>query len=227
MSAELTVMVVDDDFRVAAVHEGFVERVKGCRFIGAAHSARDAVQTARSLRPDLILLDVYLPDGDGFGVIRELREEAWAPMFFVISAAGDAAAVQQAVRLGAAQYLVKPFGFEAFAERLGAIRDMRARMSDWPDDPTQGDIDGLFGMLRNSANAAAALERLSPTLGAIYSAMAATATPMSAVEVARQVGISRATAQRYLSQLERSNLVRLDLRYGTTGRPEHQYSLRR
>ncbi|WP_217999700.1 response regulator [Curtobacterium ammoniigenes] len=227
MSAELTVMVVDDDFRVAAVHEGFVGRVDGCRFVGTAHTAADAVARARALRPDLILLDVYLPDGDGFGVIRELREEPWAPMFFVISAAGDADAVQQAVRLGAAQYLVKPFGFDAFAERLAAIRDLRVKMSAWPEEPTQGDIDGLFGMLRSSPNPVAELGRLSPTLEAIYSAMVDSASPLSAVEVAQRVGISRATAQRYLTQLERSNLVRLELRYGATGRPEHQYLLRR
>ena len=47
---------------------------------------------------------------------------------------------------------------------------------------------------------------------------------MSASEVAETVGISRATAQRYLSYLERHGVVRLQLRYGTTGRPEHRYS---
>jgi two-component system CitB family response regulator len=48
---------------------------------------------------------------------------------------------------------------------------------------------------------------------------------VSAVEVAKRVGISRATAQRYLSSLAQADVVRLELNYGSTGRPEHRYRL--
>jgi response regulator of citrate/malate metabolism len=68
--------------------------------------------------------------------------------------------------------------------------------------------------------------RLAPTLRLVYEAVAQ-GEAESASEVGAVVGISRATAQRYLTQLEQSGMLRLELRYGATGRPEHRYSVRR
>ena len=58
----ITVLVVDDDFRVARIHSAFVDRVDGFRTVGVAHTGADALQAACTLSPDLILLDLYLPD---------------------------------------------------------------------------------------------------------------------------------------------------------------------
>ncbi len=69
--------------------------------------------------------------------------------------------------------------------------------------------------------------RLAPTLQLVYRAIAERAGALSATDIAGIVGISRATAQRYLSQLEQSDVIQLELRYGATGRPEHRYSIRR
>jgi response regulator of citrate/malate metabolism len=147
----------------------------------------------------------------------------------VISAANDLATVRRAVQLGALHYLVKPFGFADLAERLNAFREAHAQWGQMPDEATQADVNRIFGLLRGGASAPAPVpvdtSRLAPTLRLVYEMVAATG-PMSAAEVATAVGISRATAQRCLAQLEQSGLVRLDLRYGSTGRPEHRYSLR-
>lgn len=228
-SAEpLTVLVVDDDYRVAAIHVAYVERVPGFQVIGSAHTAADALALTRSLRPDLVLLDIYLPDGDGLQVTRDLLAAPPAPAVMIISAANDIAVVQQAVQLGAVHYLVKPFGPAALAERLTAFRNARIHISAWPDDATQDDVDKIFGLLRPPASEplSAELRRLAPTLQVVYDAIAASTNSLSASEIATVVGISRATAQRCLTQLEQSNAVKLELRYGNTGRPEHRYSIR-
>lgn len=225
-AADMTVLIVDDDFRVAAVHQGFVERVDGFRVVGQAHSAAEAVEMARTLRPDLVLMDVYLPDGDGLSVVQTLSSEPTPPIVLVVSAATEVDTVRRAVQLGAAHYLVKPFGFAALAERLAAIRNAHERLATWPDDPTQADVTGVFQMLRPAARTDPVdRNRLAPTLRLVYDALANAAGSLSASEVAESIGISRATAQRYLSQLEQSRLVTLELRYGQTGRPEHRYSL--
>ena len=58
-------LIVDDDFRVADVHRGYVERLDGFRVVGEAHTAGEALKSIQRLRPDLVLLDLYLPDLPG------------------------------------------------------------------------------------------------------------------------------------------------------------------
>jgi response regulator of citrate/malate metabolism len=62
----ITVMVVDDDFRVARIHSTFVDRVEGFRTIGVAGNGAEALAMARRLVPDLILLDLYLQTCSGW-----------------------------------------------------------------------------------------------------------------------------------------------------------------
>lgn len=223
----LTTLVVDDDYRVASVHADFVDRVPGFRTIGQAHTAAEALALAEAHRPDVVLMDIYLPDGDGLQVVRALREAPDPPMVMIVSAATDLAAVRGALEVGAVQYLVKPFGSATLAERLGALRAARAALAEWPESPTQADVDRIFALYRPAASETARPEvaRLAPTLKSVYRTLAASEHGMSASEIAVEVGISRATAQRCLSQLEQSGTVRLDLRYGGTGRPEHRFSI--
>ena len=224
----ITVLVVDDDFRVAGVHVGFVEAVPGFRVVGTAHTGADARALAASLRPELVLMDVYLPDEDGLEVVRALLAEPAPPAVLVISAANDIGTVRRAVQLGALHYLVKPFGFAELAERLAAFRRAQEDLARFPDVASQQDIDRIFDLLRPATAAQAdAIRRLAPTLQAVFDAVSGSPSSVSATEVAAAVGISRTTAQRALTQLEQSGVLRLELRYGTTGRPEHRYAVKR
>ncbi|MEO7123334.1 MAG: response regulator [Lacisediminihabitans sp.] len=227
-SEHLTVLVVDDDYRVASVHVGFVERVAGFRVIGQAHSAAEALELVRTHRPDLVLMDIYLPDGSGLDVVRRLLTSSSAPAVFIISAATDIENVRLAVQLGAVHYLVKPFSFAALEERLTTFRNAHTHILDWPDDATQEDINKVFDLLRptHAEELHTERRRLAPTLQLIYDALASHSTSLSAADVAVAVGISRATAQRALTQLEQSQVIKLELRYGSAGRPEHRYSLK-
>ena len=69
----ITVLVVDDDFRVARIHSAFVDRVEGFRTIGVANTGQEALRLAVALVPDLILLDLYLPDVFGLDVLNRMR----------------------------------------------------------------------------------------------------------------------------------------------------------
>ncbi|MGH3498409.1 MAG: response regulator [Nocardioidaceae bacterium] len=224
-SGALGVLVVDDDYRVADLHAAFVERVPGYVVTGKAHSAQAALAEARTLRPDLVLMDIYLPDGDGLDVVRSLLDEPDPPAVIVISAAREIASVRQAMQLGAVHYLVKPFGFQVLAERLIAYQKLRRRLAGLQVEPEQADVDELFGMLRTPAAALSRPDKghSSPTLELVRNAVPASGNDISTAEVADAVGISRATAQRYLTYLERHGVLKLQLRYGAIGRPEHRY----
>ena len=114
----ITVLVVDDDFMVARIHRGFVERVDGFEVIGTANSGEQALDALRELRPDLVLLDLYLPDVFGLDLIAQLRAAQPECDILVITAAREADAVRGAVRQGVVNYLLKPFGFEDLRTRL-------------------------------------------------------------------------------------------------------------
>jgi response regulator of citrate/malate metabolism len=219
----ISVLVVDDDYRVADIHASFVERVPGYAVAGKAHSAAQALALAQSARPDLVLMDIYLPDGDGLDVVRALLDEPNPPAVIVISAAREITSVRQAMQLGAVHYLVKPFRFAALAERLTAYQRLRRHLAAVADEPGQDDVDELFGMLRVPSLSRPDKGHSAPTLELVRNAVLKSGADVSAAEVAETIGISRATAQRYLTYLERHGVLKLELRYGATGRPEHRY----
>jgi response regulator of citrate/malate metabolism len=226
-------LVVDDDYRVADIHASFVERVPGFAVCGGAHTAEQARSAMARLRPDLVLLDLYLPDESGLEVIRSLDgDAAHRPDFLVITAARDVPTVRQAMRLGAVHYLVKPFGFGVLRERLDGYRDLHQRINsiDSDGEADQEQVDGWYALLRTppATPPAAALPKRhsAPTMTLVRDAVRAASEDISAAEVAAQVGISRPTAQRYLSYLADQGILELRLRYGGPGRPEQRYRLK-
>ena len=114
----IDVLVVEDDFMVARIHRGFVDAVEGFRVVGSADCGEKALAAAAELQPDLVLLDLYLPDMFGLDVIRRLRTAAHDCDVLVISAAREAEAVRGAVRQGVVDYLLKPFDADDLKDRL-------------------------------------------------------------------------------------------------------------
>ncbi|MCQ4082992.1 response regulator [Streptomyces sp. RB6PN25] len=221
-------LVVEDDFRVSGIHAAYVGRVPGFEVVGRSGTVTEALEAVGSLEPDLMLLDVYLPDGSGLDVLRQLTGDAGGarPDAIMTTAARDVASVRAAMQLGAVGYLVKPFGSAALAERLTSYRELRHRVDalDPQAETDQADVDALFSAARPSAlPAVPAKGHSAPTLALVREAVRSAQRDLSAAEVAEATGVSRATAQRYLSYLVREGLARLELRYGATGRPEHRY----
>ncbi|MEU3338011.1 response regulator [Streptomyces sp. NPDC002144] len=225
-------LVVDDDFRVGQIHSDYVLRVQGFEVVGVAAGVAEAVATVHALRPDLLLLDIFLPDGSGLDVLRRLSQDQAdsRPDALMITADHDISSVRAAMKLGAVGYLVKPFGAADLAERLDAYRQLHARVDALSRTAAadQADVDALFSAARPPAvPRIPAKGHSAPTLGAIHQALRSARTDLSAAEAAEATGVSRATAQRYLSYLVKEGTVRLELRYGTNGRPEHRYRIAR
>jgi len=213
----ISVLVVDDDFRVAQLHASYVRQVGGFTVVGTAHSAQEALDLAERLRPDLVLLDEYLPDAAGSSILGRLDAAV-----IVVSAAEDPDAVRRALARGAVNYVLKPFPPPVLMERLHAFgRFWRALQADVHLD--QAAVDHALQALRaaDSPTAVARKGRSPVTTDAITEVLRAAEDALTAAEVAEATGVSRATAQRYLSDLAREGRVQLTLRYGSTGRPEH------
>ncbi|MGV0991221.1 MAG: response regulator [Mycobacterium sp.] len=214
-NTDLTVLVVDDDFRVAHMHAGIVEALPGFTVVGTANT----LAAARKAEPvDLALVDVYLPDGSGIDFVRELHGDA-----MVLSAATEAETVRAAMSAGALSYLVKPFAPTELAARLSGYARYRRILAG--RNLSQEEIDAALDALRPRVAPQQALAAApSPTKDLVLEALAAAEAPLSAAEVAAAIGVSRATAQRYLANMATTDEVKVGLRYGTTGRPEQEFT---
>ena len=219
----IEVLVVDDDFMVARIHTGFVERTPGFTVTGVAHTGAEALAAAERLQPDLVLLDVYLPDLSGLDLLGALREAAPEVDVLVISAAREADTVRRALRGGIVHYLIKPFSQKDLQERLEHYRIAYQALDSAKDIAEQSDVNRVFGLDRS--------ERPLPkgcsveTLKLVEDALKEADGDLSAAEVAEQLGTSRVSARRYLEYLNDEGLLEVRLKYGV-GRPERRYLLK-
>jgi len=212
---DLTVLVVDDDFRVANMHAGIVKALPGFTVVNTATT----LGAARKIGPvDLALVDVYLPDGSGVDFVRELEGDA-----MMLTAATETRTVRAALAAGAWGYLVKPFQPTELASRLAGYARYRKILA--AQTVSAAGIDAAFAALRPKiAPPPQSTAAPSPTKKLVLQALGEAESAMSAAEVAEAIGVSRATAQRYLSALTTSGEVTVGLRYGTTGRPEQEFT---
>jgi len=217
----IRVLVVDDDFRVADIHREFVERCDGFEIAGVALSAAQAIELNAKLRPDLVLLDLYLPDAHGLEITQTLRTNSAADII-VITAARDITNIKLAMQQGALYYLVKPFQFATFRERLETYRNFRESLAQAPG-MSQDAIDNVFGTLRiPPTNLPKGLS--ADTLYVIERTLLEANRQMTSEEVAHLSGVSRVTARRYLRFLVDAERATATSEYGSPGRPKHLYS---
>jgi two-component system CitB family response regulator len=221
----IRVIVVEDDYRIAELHREFTERVEGFCVIGLAHTGAEALGMVDRMKPDLVLLDIYLPDISGIDVLQELRGPRHPAVDVIaVTAAKDVATLRAAMHGGVLQYLVKPFRANALEERLRSYAAVRERMRRL-HEADQREVDRVFGLLRAGAGERLPKGLSGATLDLVIRALGDAQGSPSAEEVAQLAGISRVTARRYLDHLAQMGRVELTMRYGAPGRPEHRYRL--
>lgn len=221
----ITVLVVDDDEQVAAVHRGYTDSVPGFRVVGVVHRGGDVLPAVHDLRPDLVLLDVNMPDVSGTEVLRLMRAEGMDIDVIAVTAAREVDTVREAMAGGVVHYLVKPFALAAFRERLLAYAEHRARLRGVEAVADQAAVDRLLqGRQRTPTRVDLPKGLSTRTLAVVMQALREGApSDLSAAEVAERCGIARVSARRYLEHLEHEGQAAVLPRYGGAGRPENGY----
>ncbi|GAA3469991.1 response regulator [Nonomuraea roseola] len=215
----IRVLVVEDEEVTAEANRLFVERVEGFTVAGVARSGGDALRFLRTSEVDLILLDLYLPDMHGLEVCRAVRAAGLACDVIAVTSARDLAVVRDAVSLGVAQYLLKPFTFATLREKLLRYAAFRASEGEVTG---QGDVDRALATLRGHSSLPKGMTQ--DTLDAVCAELRR--SPMSAQAVGAAIGVSRVTARRYLEHLVDTGSADRVPQYGGVGRPELLYRIR-
>ncbi|MGW4715037.1 response regulator [Nocardia sp. NPDC004260] len=226
----IRVLIVEDEPLIAEAHRAYVERIAGFTPVGIAHTGREAMRAAADAAAegtpiDLVLMDIGLPDASGLDVAAALTGLAPRPDVIAITSARDLAMVRTAVSHGVVLYLLKPFTFAAFRDKLDRYREFRTALPAGESAISQHDIDRALSALRTPDQRATTPKGVAPqTLDEISRTVrAAEAEGVTAADTATSIGVSRITAWRYLEKLADDGLVVRRSDYGRAGRPKTRY----
>lgn len=225
----LKTVIVEDDRMVAAINAQFAEKTPGVQVVATFHNGRDALAFLEQTSVDLLLLDLYMPEMSGVELLTELRRKGCNADAIFITAANDAPHIQDALRLGAVDYLIKPFRYERFEEALDKVV-VRRKVIESGLEFTQADIDEMIRARRpNPESRTAELEKgiQRQTLDHIRADLRKNAgTYRTAEQIASDTGLSKVTVRRYLNYLIGMNEAESQVDYSTSGRPRVEYRSR-
>jgi len=224
----IRLVIAEDDARIAEIQRRFVERIDGFETVGVAHSTTDAKDLVEVLQPDLLILDIHFPGGNGLELLRELRANNSGIDVVLVTASREVDILTSALHTGVFDYIVKPLVFERLRETLENYRQHRVRLQSL-DSLSQSDVDQLLP--RPSHGEPSIGTRRLPkgidvlTLDKVRQVITdyLGSEGLNAEAVGEKVGVSRTTARRYLEHMVAEQELVADVNYGAVGRPERRY----
>ncbi|EPL9570764.1 two-component response regulator DpiA [Providencia rettgeri] len=220
---KIKILIVEDELLLAEMHGEYIKAYPSCDKVWLAGNLAEARKMIEYMKPDLILLDNYLPDGKGIDLVHELIQERNSADIVFTTAASDMETVTEAIRLGVFDYLVKPIAYE----RLGQTLDryvQRKSVLQANSKTNQSQIDDMF----NTYARGESKEELPTgidviTLEKVLALFADLEAEYTAESIAETIKLSRTTARRYLEFCLAKNKIEAEIEYGKVGRPQRIY----
>ncbi|MFF2878203.1 response regulator [Gottfriedia sp. NPDC057991] len=227
----IEVLIVEDDSRIAEIHQRFIERIEGFSVIGIATNYQEAVDLIEILKPQLVLLDVYFPDMNGLDFLQWMKKHSILADVIMITASKEIDSVNKALHYGVFDFIIKPVIFDRFKKSLIRYVNYSNKVQSLQSKSaylTQEEIDGLIGknnsIIGEQSIYPKGIDKL--TLDKVLFAIKEVHNGMTAENIGLEIGVSRTTARRYLEYLVSEGKVLADLAYGTIGRPERVYLIK-
>jgi response regulator of citrate/malate metabolism len=219
----LRVLVVDDDFMIARLHGKFISSQKNYHLVGTAQNYEEALSMMDETQPDLLLLDVYLPDRSGIELLRTIRLQNRPCDVILITAAKELEIVEEGFRFGIIDYLIKPFDLNQLKESLAKYAQFKLHLST-STHLDQGTVETLK-KLRIAESSATPYQKGidTRTLEKIKKCLIHSDHSLSADQIAKLAGVSLSTTRTYLTHLVEDHVIIEEQQYGTVGRPLRLY----
>ena len=230
----IQVLLVEDDPMVREVNRQFIERVEGFKVIDMASDGIKGIEKIKSLAPDLVVMDIFMPEQDGIETLRQIRQQKLNVDCISVTAANDVQTIQQILHLGVFDYIMKPFTFERMEQTLIHYRQFKEKM-ETSDDVTQDELDEMIGQVWQHKEETVQVSPMTQelpkgfnraTMDKVLFYLKQSSGGASADDVAAGIGVARVTARRYLDYMEKNKLIQVDIQYGSVGRPINQYFLK-
>ncbi|PZE21065.1 response regulator [Paenibacillus xerothermodurans] len=221
----LKALVIEDDPMVSSINQKYLNSIELVECVGHARTGHEAMDLIATLRPDVILLDIFMPAMNGLELLREIRRKLIGVDVILITAADHPQIVEEAMRLGIIDYIIKPFDFARFRAAMETLKKRHCLFREHTNLNQQ-----LIDSLHASKQKLSTGEPAAPpkgidavTLQMIREKLAASGTPPSAQDIADQLQLSRITARKYLEYMCETDEITLDLKYSAKGRPTKLY----
>lgn len=229
MTTLIEVLIIEDDLRIADIHQRFIEKIEGFTVVGSAHTGDEAKDWISALLPDLVLLDVYLPDVLGTELMDFIHKNSPETDIIFITAAAEIEVVKKAFRHGVIDYILKPLTFDRFKESLLSYKVKRETLSG------VGLIqeDSIKSLWNKTLPASSKPDFIPPkgidpmTKEKVVSHIKNIEGGITAEALGLEIGVSRSTARRYLEYLVSEKRAFTELLYGSVGRPERRYFIKK
>ena len=229
MTDLINILIAEDDRQIAEIQRRFVERIAGFEIVGICHSTIDTLDMVDVLKPDLVLLDIQFPDGNGLDLLRQMRAVDSRTDVIMVTAAKEVDSLSEALRLGVFDYVLKPLVFDRLASALEHFKEHRKQLANPATQLSQNEVDKLLPRHSNKTHAITTHGATLPkgidqlTLDKVQAVFAHESLAFSAEQVSDIIGTSRTTARRYLEYLVGQKSLIADINYGSVGRPERRY----
>lgn len=226
------VLIVEDDFRIAGINRSLIEQAQDFRVVGMSRSRAETLEwlAGHANQVDLVLLDVFLPDVEGLGLLWEIRRDYRELDIVMVTAAKEVDTVEEALRGGVFDFLIKPVESQRVCKMLERFRARRRLMAE-RKELSQDQLDQAMSSLYGAQQTTTARRGLPKgvdalTLDTVKTVLQERGEPMTASELAEKIGSSRSTARRYLEHLVSDGVVSAEQSYGEVGRPQRYYRWR-
>lgn len=217
-------MIIEDDPMVRDINSRFLERVNGFNLYKSVGNLTEAKKFIKIQKPDLILLDVFLPKENGIDFLKWLRNEEFDVDVILITADKTIERVQEAFRYGAVDYLIKPFNFQRFKESLIQFKE-RYNEFKKGDEIEQNELDKLLSNTSISQEEKELAKGFNKyTYKSIWAEIESRGKEyFTSEELSEKIKVARVTVRRYLEYMEKEGHIEKLVEYGRVGRPQHKF----
>lgn len=220
----IKVLIVEDEPILAELNAEFIQRDTKVKVVGIASNLEEAKIMVEKLKPTLILLDNYLPDGKGIELFEYIINNKLDSYVIFITAASDMDTCSKAIRFGAFDYLIKPVSYQRLKHSLERFELFLYRQS-LQKHVNQRRIDELFNLQTKDFvdinRHSKGIEEI--TLQKVKDLFMQTNEPQTVDQIVEKANISKTTARRYLEYCVQTKLLIVELNHGKIGRPERLY----
>jgi len=220
---KITVAIIEDEFTLSQLYSDFIQNFQGVELIGIANTYQNAEKIIRERVPELVLIDNYLPDGQGIDLFTNqlIKSEKTSAIF--ITAASEMDICGKAISYGAFDYILKPISWKRLTQSLERFIQFK-QTQQFYKVINQRHVDNLFQLKSKNFTHKNEKGIEEYTLNIMFSIFEENKNNEYTIdEIVNLTRLSKTTARRYLEYCVKQSIISVKIQYGKVGHPRRIY----
>lgn len=221
----IKVLIVDDDQIIINVITAFFKKIDGYNIVKVCNNGAAALDYLEDNKVDLILVDVIMPGMNGLTLVKKIRENLNYADIIFITAMNNTEVVKNALKYGALDYIIKPFGFDRF---LCAMQNYKVRFIQLSKTRSvnQYEIDNIINKSNDSTFRSLLPKGINQiTLNNILEVLETITEEFTIEDLLKKIDMSKVSLRNYLRFLIQEGIIKTEIQRGSVGRPQYLYKM--